>query len=128
MVLSIGALLQLLLIAALPVVAMNSDEWRSFLSLFALLTVSIGSAIAPRRWGREAVVALTVGSVYAAFLIAWTAVVTYGELSTTSTRAKPTQILSLALALGTLATLPIALAFAWPLGRAAVGSDSPTDR
>jgi hypothetical protein len=126
-VLIIGALFEFLLILALPLFAMDADAWRSFSSLLALLLLSIGSAIALRRWGREAVAALTIGSAYAAILIAWTTAVTYRELSTMPSSASSAQILGLALALGTFATVPVALAFAWPLRQVPAGGDWRTD-
>src|SRR5256885_6879234 len=97
--LCIGALFQLLLIAALPLLSMDSNAWRSLISLFALLAVSIGSAIALRRRGREAVAALTVGSVYAAVVIVWNAVITARAPSNTT--ANPEQLPSFVLALAT---------------------------
>jgi len=122
-VLCIGALFQLLLIAALPLSSMNPDELRSFLSLFALLVISIGSAITLRRWGRESVMALGIGSVYATIIIAWTAVVSFRSLSTTAGPADPARVASVLLALGVFATIPVAFALAWRLRHAAIGSD-----
>jgi hypothetical protein len=126
-ILSIGALFKLFLIAGLPLFSMDWEAWRSFVSLFALLAMSIGSAIALRRWGRQAVAVLTVGSAYAAMVIAWSAVVTSRQLSNMTSPASPAQILSLVLALGTFATLPIALAFAWPLRLIVAGYDSDSN-
>jgi len=57
-VLSIGALLQLLLISALPVTQMNSYEMQKFISLAMLFVVSVGSAVDLRRWGRESIATL----------------------------------------------------------------------
>ena len=126
-ILSIGALFQLFLITGLPLFSMDWEAWRSFLSLIVLLTISIGSAIALRRWGREAVAVLAVGSAVAAILIAWSAVVTSRELSNMTSPASPAQILSVVLALGTFATLPIALVFAWPLRLIPAGRDSDSN-
>jgi len=57
-VLSIGALFQLLLISALPVMQMNSYEMQKFISLAMLFVVSVGSAVGLRRWGRESIAML----------------------------------------------------------------------
>jgi ribosomal protein L30/L7E len=102
---------------------MDHDAWRSLLSLALLLVVSIGSAVGLRRRARATVNALALGSVYAAILIAWTAIVSSRELSPASAPERTAQIFSLVLALGTLATVPIALVFAWPLRRVAAGSE-----
>lgn len=94
---------------------MNADAWRSLTLLVALLLVSAGSAIALRRWSYEAVTALLIGSIYAAILIAWTATVSFRDLASAPPASKPVQLVSILLALGTFATVPIALVLAWPL-------------
>jgi hypothetical protein len=126
-ILFVGALLQALLISALPLFSMDSDAWRSFLLLLVLLVVSIGSAIALRRWNRQVVMVLTIGSLYAAILIAWTAVVSLRQVMAMNAAVRTAQMLSITLALGTFATLPIALAIAWPLRHVPLTSDTRTD-
>jgi hypothetical protein len=123
-ILLVGALSQLLLILALPLFSMGWDEWRSFLLLLVLLLISLGSAVALRKWSRQAVIALTFGSAYAALLSGWTAVVTLQQIWSVHPSPKPTDYLSLAFALGTFVTLPIALAFAWPLRGITTGNES----
>ena len=124
-VLIVGALLQLLLISALPLFAMDAEAWQSFISLSAMVVISIGSAITLRRWSRESVTALGIGSLYAMIIITWTAIVTFRSLSTTAGPADPARIASLLLALGTFGTIPLAFALAWPLRLVAMGNDSP---
>ncbi|HEY2897248.1 MAG TPA: hypothetical protein VGJ12_08935 [Gemmatimonadaceae bacterium] len=121
--LSIGALFQLLLVSALPIFNMDRDERQSFLLLIALVAVSIGSATALRRWARAAVIALAIGSAYTTILIVWTAIVSSRDISAAPAHDHTEQILSLILALGTFATVPIALAFAWPLRQLAADTD-----
>jgi hypothetical protein len=123
-VLSIGAFFQLLLVSALPLFDMDRNEWRSFLLLVVLLAVSIGSAIALRRWAHAAVNALAIGSVYATILIVWTAIVSSRDISAVPASGRTEQTFSLILALGAFATVPIALAFAWPLRRLGAGTDA----
>lgn len=90
-VLSAGIVFELLLIAALPLFSMDSDAWRSFALLVALLLVS------------------------------------FRELSPTPAAPRSAQLISIFLAFGTFATVPAALAFAWPLRHVATSLDSRTD-
>ena len=123
-VLSIGALFQLLLISALPVMQMNSYEMQKFISLSMLFVVSVGSAVGLRRWGRESIATLACGSVYAMYLMLQSAMAIQRQLSSNPPSFGPAGKLGVGLALGTLATLPIALLVAWPLGRVAPASES----
>lgn len=115
-VLGIGALFQILLIGGLPVGQMNSTEMQSFVSLAALFTVSVGCAVGLRRWGRESVSTLTVGSIYAMYLMLRVALAIRQHLSSADAPFSPAHTISVVLAVCALVPLPIALLAAWPLG------------
>lgn len=100
---------------------MDAEAWRSFLSLVAMVAISIGSALALRRWNRESVMALAIGAVYATIIIAWTTIVSFRSLTMMAGPAFPERIASMLFALGIYATIPAAFAIAWPLRHAAVG-------
>ena len=114
--LGLGALFQIFLIGGLPVSQMNSAEMDSFVSLAALFAVSVGCAVGLRRFGRESVATLTVGSIYAMYLMVRLPLAFRQQLSSAPAVSSPIQTISFVLALGALATLPIALLVAWPLG------------
>jgi hypothetical protein len=120
-VLSFGALVQIFLMASLPVTKMNSSELQSFVTLAALFAVSVGSAVGLRRWGRESVATMVVGSVFAVYLLLRGAWAIQHHLWGTGPNVIPAQTISVVLAICALAPLPMALIEAWPLGRAATG-------
>jgi hypothetical protein len=125
-VLGIGATIQILLLHGWTRHGATPGATRSIILLVLLLVVSIPSAIALRRWPRAAVSALAVGSIYVTALMGWTLYLAYSHATRVHERVGLPEILDLALTLGILATIPIALALAWSLRR--VGPASETHR
>jgi hypothetical protein len=118
-VLCVGALFQIFLIGGLPLGQMNSTEMQSFASLAALFAVSVGCAVGLRRRGRESVATLTVGSIFAMYLMLRVALAIRQHLSSAEGPFSQVQTMSLVLATCAIAPLPIALLAAWPLGSGA---------
>jgi hypothetical protein len=110
-----GALVQFGLIMSLPIVHMSVAEWETLASLTAMLVATVWSAIWLRRQPQRSVTILIVGTIYSAYLIARIALAIRYRVTSVQAALTPAQVISVVLALGTLAIMPIALAIAWPL-------------
>ena len=111
--------------SALPISHMTTPEIQSFISLAALFSISVGCAIALRRWSRESVATLIVGTIYSAYLLSRVVLELRQRIAMAAPFSHPEKI-SVILALGTLATVPMALLFSWPLRRPFAESVEPT--
>ena len=121
--LGIGAIVLIALLDAWRRHGAIPGATRSITLIVLLLAVSIPSAIALRRWPRATVTVLAIGSIYVAVLMTWTLYLAYRHAMQEHGRVSFSEILSIALTLGILATIPIALALAWPVRRDVIDSE-----
>jgi glucan phosphoethanolaminetransferase (alkaline phosphatase superfamily) len=126
-ILCIGASLQFLLVSALPIGQMNSGEMQSFIRLTTMFVFTFGCVIGLRRWPRASTAVLTVGSIYALYLIVSSGMAIGHVRSTVASPFSPPQAIGFVLALCALATVPIALLVAWPLRHVPTDRDLRTD-
>jgi hypothetical protein len=115
-ILMLGAIVELLMMAALPLDHLTATERQSAIALGAMFIVSLGAAVSLARYPRTAIVLLGAETLYSAWAIASRAA-NHVQFPPQAAHEPfvPSMVFGFVVAAAAYSAIPIALAIAWPM-------------